>query len=54
MSIAMKDLGILLSTKGPYHNVLKFKSPLVFTIEEASLLSATLDELLQDTVQRVN
>ena len=54
MSTAMKDLGILLSTDGLYHNVLMIKPPLVFTIEDASFFSATLDEVLQDTVLQVN
>jgi 4-aminobutyrate aminotransferase-like enzyme len=54
MSIAMKDMGILLSTDGLYHNVLKIKPPLVFTSENASFLSATLDEVFQDTFVQVN
>ncbi len=50
----MKDLSILLSTDGLYHNVLKIKPALVFTSEDALFLSATLDEVLKDTVLQVN
>ena len=42
----MKERGILLSTDGPLHNVLKIKPPLVFTRENADFLVATLDEVL--------
>jgi len=42
----MRERGILLSTDGPYHNVLKIKPPLVFTEENADFLVGTLDEIL--------
>jgi 4-aminobutyrate aminotransferase-like enzyme len=31
----MKEFEILMSTKGPNHNVIKIKPPLTFTIENA-------------------
>ncbi len=31
----MKDRGILLSTDGPYHNVIKIKPPIVFSRQDA-------------------
>jgi 4-aminobutyrate aminotransferase-like enzyme len=34
----MKDHGILMSTDGPDHNVLKIKPPMVFTKENADEL----------------
>tara|TARA_R110002124_G_scaffold120895_6_gene278951 strand:+ start:10449 stop:13463 length:3015 start_codon:yes stop_codon:yes gene_type:complete len=34
----MKDLGILMSTDGPDHNVLKIKPPMVFSVENAKEL----------------
>ena len=34
----MKDRGILLSTDGPYHNVIKIKPPLVFGRAHANML----------------
>jgi 4-aminobutyrate aminotransferase-like enzyme/Ser/Thr protein kinase RdoA (MazF antagonist) len=35
---AMKERGVLLSTDGPFHNVIKIKPPLVFTRADAELL----------------
>jgi 4-aminobutyrate aminotransferase-like enzyme len=34
----MKDLGVLLSTDGPFHNVIKIKPPMVFSKEDADRL----------------
>jgi 4-aminobutyrate aminotransferase-like enzyme len=42
----MKDRGILLSTDGPLHNVIKMKPPIVFTKENAEFLVKNLDEVL--------
>jgi 4-aminobutyrate aminotransferase-like enzyme len=44
----MRERGILLSTDGPFHNVLKIKPPLVFTKENVDFLVATLDEILAE------
>lgn len=44
----MKDHGILMSTDGPLHNVLKIKPPLVFTEENADVLVRTLEKVLQE------
>ncbi len=47
----MRDKGILISTDGPLHNVLKIKPPMVFTREDADFLTQTLDAILcQDFV----
>ena len=35
---------ILLQSDGPYNNVLKFKSPMVFSEENANQLLSALDE----------
>ena len=43
---AMKEKGILISTDGPDHNILKIKPPLVFNRENALFLTKTLDEIL--------
>ncbi len=48
----MRDRGILLSTDGPLHNVLKIKPPLVFTEADAHFLLSTLDEILDEDVVR--
>jgi 4-aminobutyrate aminotransferase-like enzyme len=42
----MRERGILLSTDGPFHNVLKIKPPMVFTEENADFLVAVMDEIL--------
>jgi 4-aminobutyrate aminotransferase-like enzyme/Ser/Thr protein kinase RdoA (MazF antagonist) len=44
----MRERGILLSTDGPFHNVLKIKPPLVFTKENVDFLVTTLDEILAE------
>ena len=43
---AMKNQGILLSTDGPYNNVIKIKPPLVFSIENANFLVNTFEEVI--------
>jgi 4-aminobutyrate aminotransferase-like enzyme/Ser/Thr protein kinase RdoA (MazF antagonist) len=44
----MRELGVLVSTDGPFHNVLKIKPPLVFTDDDADHLVATLDAVLSE------
>ncbi|HEV2388970.1 MAG TPA: aminotransferase class III-fold pyridoxal phosphate-dependent enzyme [Candidatus Acidoferrales bacterium] len=44
----MRECGILLSTDGPFHNVIKIKPPLVFTAADADFLVATLDRILAE------
>ncbi|MCI0433975.1 MAG: aminotransferase class III-fold pyridoxal phosphate-dependent enzyme [Gemmatimonadetes bacterium] len=48
----MREHGILLSTDGPDHNVLKIKPPLVFTAPDADRLIATLDRVLGEDAVR--
>ncbi|MCP5120801.1 MAG: aminotransferase class III-fold pyridoxal phosphate-dependent enzyme, partial [bacterium] len=43
---AMRDRGVLLSTEGPFHNVIKIKPPMVWTAAHADILVDTLDEVL--------
>ncbi len=43
---AMKAGGILLSSEGPHHNVLKIKPPLVISAEECARFLGTLDRIL--------
>ena len=45
----MRERGILLSTDGPDHNVIKMKPPLVFSEADADLLVSNLDEVLSET-----
>jgi len=44
----MKDRGILLSTDGPLHNVIKIKPPLVFSKSDSDYLIRCLDEILME------
>ena len=48
----MRDLGILVSTDGPFHNVLKIKPPLCFTERDADRLVTALDEILVEDYLR--
>jgi len=42
----MKERGILLSTDGPLHNVIKIKPPIVFNRQNADMLVENLDQVL--------
>jgi 4-aminobutyrate aminotransferase-like enzyme/Ser/Thr protein kinase RdoA (MazF antagonist) len=48
----MRDRGILLSTDGPFHNVLKLKPPLCFTRSDAEQLVETFDRILSEDYLR--
>lgn len=43
----MRDMGVLISTDGPYDNVLKIKPPMVFGAAEADILLEALDGALR-------
>jgi 4-aminobutyrate aminotransferase-like enzyme len=45
----MKDKGILISTEGPFHNVLKIRPPMVFEKADAVRLINVLNEVLTET-----
>ena len=47
----MKERGILLSTDGPFHNVIKIKPPLVISRADADLLISILDSVLGSSEQ---
>lgn len=44
----MRELGVLLGTDGPFHNVLKIRPPLCFTATDADLLLDRLETALAD------
>jgi len=44
----MKDYGILVSTDGPLHNVIKIKPPLVFSESDSHYFLRTLDKILAE------
>jgi 4-aminobutyrate aminotransferase-like enzyme len=50
----LKDKGVLVSTDGPYRNVLKIKPPLVFTEADADLLVETLTDVLEESALEEN
>jgi 4-aminobutyrate aminotransferase-like enzyme/Ser/Thr protein kinase RdoA (MazF antagonist) len=50
----MRECGILISTDGPLHNVLKIKPPLVFNEADANLLIKTLDKILDEDFVQVH
>jgi 4-aminobutyrate aminotransferase-like enzyme/Ser/Thr protein kinase RdoA (MazF antagonist) len=45
----MKEHGVLMSTDGPLHNVLKIKPPMVFNEANADYLVEALDEVLSES-----
>ena len=45
----MRDLGVLVSTDGPDHNVLKIKPPLCFSVADADFLVHSLDRVLAES-----
>jgi 4-aminobutyrate aminotransferase-like enzyme len=44
----MKEDGVLLSTDGPLHNVIKIKPPLVFTAANADFFLSRLEGILEE------
>ena len=42
----MRERGVLLSTDGPLHNVIKIKPPMVLTEDDVDTTLALLDEVL--------
>jgi 4-aminobutyrate aminotransferase-like enzyme len=47
----MKERGILLSTDGPFHNVIKIKPPLVFSEPDADMAIGNFDAVLTDLAE---
>ena len=47
-----RDLGVLLSTDGPDHNVIKIKPPMTFTQQDGERLVAVLDRVLTEDAVR--
>lgn len=46
----MKSKGFLMSTEGPYHNVLKVKPPIIFQKQHVDLFMTALEDVLSETV----
>jgi ethanolamine-phosphate phospho-lyase len=50
----MRDKKILVTTDGPYRNVIKIKPPLVFSKTDADLLVEALDHILGEDALRLS
>jgi 4-aminobutyrate aminotransferase-like enzyme len=48
----MRELGVLVSTDGPDHNVLKIKPPLCFSDTDSTFLVESLDRVLGESALR--
>ncbi|MCB0836198.1 MAG: aminotransferase class III-fold pyridoxal phosphate-dependent enzyme, partial [Bacteroidetes bacterium] len=46
----MRQMGVLMSTDGPFHNVLKIKPPMCFDQENAGFLLEYLDMVLREDI----
>lgn len=49
----MRDFGILMSTDGPFHNVLKIKPPIVFGKKDADFLNQTIEKVLKEDFMKI-
>lgn len=49
----MRDKGILMSTDGPYNNVLKIKPPLVFSRSNADFLLESIQSVLKEDFMKI-
>ena len=49
----MRELGILLGTDGPFHNVIKIRPPMPFSAVDADRLIATLGKILGEIPRTV-
>jgi len=43
----MRDEGVLAGTDGAFHNVIKIRPPMPFSIDDADLLIETMDGILE-------
>lgn len=53
LSNRMRELGVLMSTDGPFHNVLKIKPPIVFGRSDADFLLGMLERVLREDVMQI-
>ena len=45
----MKEMGVLMSSDGPYHNVIKIKPPMCITRENIDLILDLLEKIFRET-----
>ncbi len=48
----MRDKGILMSTDGPYNNVLKIKPPIIFSIKDSDFLLHSIEKVLKEDLMK--
>ncbi len=53
MANRMRELGILMSTDGPFHNVLKVKPPIIFGKKDSDFLLETLERVLREDAMQL-
>ena len=53
LSNRMRELGVLMSTDGPFHNVLKIKPPIVFDKKDADFLMGMLERVLREDAMQL-
>jgi 4-aminobutyrate aminotransferase-like enzyme len=44
----MRERGVLLGTDGPYHNVIKIRPPMPFTVDDADVLVEALEQSIAE------
>lgn len=49
----MRELGVLMSTDGPFDNVIKIKPPMVFSKEDSDFLLSTLERVFKEDFMRI-
>jgi len=49
----MRELGILLGTDGSFHNVIKIRPPMPFSLNDADLLLRTMQRILEENFAHV-
>jgi 4-aminobutyrate aminotransferase-like enzyme len=49
----LRERGVLTGTDGPFHNVIKIRPPMPFTMTDADFLLAALDDILTEDFVRV-
>ena len=49
----LRELGVLVGTDGPFHNVIKIRPPLCFSEADADLFTAALDAVLDEDPVRI-
>jgi 4-aminobutyrate aminotransferase-like enzyme len=44
----MRERGVLLGTDGPYHNVIKIRPPMPFTVDDADVFVEALEQSIAE------